>query len=178
MKKFIAIFVILFLWAYVDIYSNFHKIDNDVYRSGQMNRLNMTAYLKAFDIKTVLNLRGESKGDWYTYEKNMTFKNDVELVSFDMYSDRYYDYNETATLTNIIKNAKKPLLIHCIGGADRTSLASALYLFGVKNSSVANAQKQFAWYYGYWPSLRPHVLAMGKSFDNYVSKVLREVKKD
>jgi len=171
MKKFITILIliILFLWGYVDIYSNFHKVDNDVYRSGQMNSLNMPFYLKAFEIKTVLNLRGESQKNWYKNEKKITLENDVELVNFDMWSSRFYDYNQTSQLVSIIKNAKKPLLIHCIGGADRTSLATALYLFGIKGVSVIEAKEQLSWYYGHLPSIRPDVLNMDKSFDNYVN---------
>ena len=170
MKKIIIsiTIIVLFSWGYIEIYSNFHKIDNDVYRSGQMNSLNMPYYLKKFKIKTVLNLRGESSRTWYKNEKNITERNNVELINFDMFSGKFYDFNQTTQLVNLIKKAKKPLLIHCIGGADRTSLASALYLYEIKKFSKKEAKKQFSWIYGHLASIRPHVLMMGKSFDNYV----------
>ena len=172
MKKilYFILLIIGILLVYVEIYGNFHKIDNNVYRSAQLNSINMPVYINLFGIKSILNLRGESKSDWYQIEKQITQEDNVSLIDFDMWSGRFYDYNQTSKLVEIIKNAPKPLLIHCIGGSDRTSLASALYLYGVNQTSQSVAREQLSWYYGHLPTIRPHVLAMDKSFDNYVKK--------
>ena len=175
MKKIIIpVLVVLFVIMYIEVFGNFYKITNDVYRSGQLNNLNMAYYLKTYNIKTVLNLRGKSTKDYYKDEKRITKENNVDLVNFKMSSGKFYDFNQTSTLVELIKNAKKPLLIHCIGGADRTSLASALYQYAILNSSVEKAKEEFSWYYGHLPIIRPHVLNMDKSFDNYVNKSTKQ----
>ncbi|MFD2031462.1 tyrosine-protein phosphatase [Ancylobacter dichloromethanicus] len=56
-----------------------------------------------------------------------------------------------------MKDAKKPILIHCQAGADRSGLASALYLAAIKkNSAEAEAEAQLSIRYGHFflcPSL-------------------------
>ena len=173
LKK-VAIFIVVLAsisWAYVDLYGNFHKIDTNVYRSAQLNSVNMPFYLQEFHIKSILNLRGaQPQKKWYQTEQEITQENNVSLLDFDMWSGQFYDFNQTSKLLQIIKDAPKPLLIHCIGGADRTSLASALYVYGIKKASESTAKEQLAWYYGHLPSIRPHVKAMDKSFENFVLK--------
>jgi protein tyrosine/serine phosphatase len=78
------------------------------------------------------------------------------------------DFNKTSQLVSILKNAPKPILIHCAGGADRTSLASALYQYAIKGTTVKEAQKEFSIWYGHSPYFRKHVIAMDNSFLNYV----------
>ncbi len=178
LKKIIYLILLLgaFAWAYINVYGNFYKIDNDAYRSGQLNSINMPIYIHALHIKSILNLRGESKAKWYSIEKQIAQENNVSIFNFGISSMGYYDFNQTSTLVQMIKNAPKPLLIHCLGGADRSSLASALYLYGVKHTSKSEAIKQLAWYYGHIPSIRPHVINLDKSFENYVVK--SSMKKD
>jgi len=77
-----------------------------------------------------------------------------------------------------MKDAKKPMLIHCLGGADRTSLASALYIYAIKNSSKQEANKQFAWYYGHLPMIRKKVIAMDRSFDLFVDEAKKDKNED
>ncbi len=156
------------IWAYINLYGNFHKIDNDVYRSGQLNSVNMPIYIHTLHLKSILNLRGKSPYAWYLMEKQIAQENNVSLLSFKISSRDYYDFNQTSALVSIIKNAPKPLLIHCLGGADRTSLASALYVYSVKHAPKSIAKEQLSWYYGHVPIIRPHVTAMDKSFENFV----------
>ncbi|VAY88302.1 hypothetical protein MNB_ARC-1_1190 [hydrothermal vent metagenome] len=76
----------------------------------------------------------------------------------------------------ILRSAKKPLLIHCLGGADRTSLVAALYQYGIANKSVNVAKKEFSIWYGHIPYFREEVIAMDKSFNNYVTKNKTKIK--
>jgi protein tyrosine/serine phosphatase len=164
-----SLITLYILYAYV--YANFHQIDDKVYRSAQLNSLNYSYYLQNYNIKTVLNLRGaEPTKNWYKQETKEAEKNNIKLIDFKMFSGAFYNYQETKKLVEIMQEAEKPLLIHCINGADRTSLASALYTYAIKNKSAKEAKKQLAWYYGHLPSIRPHVIRMDKSFDNFVQK--------
>ncbi|MEA2019175.1 MAG: tyrosine-protein phosphatase [Campylobacterota bacterium] len=169
------VFLILFAFTYAEIYGNFHKIDNDVYRSGKLNKYNLPYYLNKYEIKTVLNLHGTSSKSWYQNEKDITKSLNVNHINFKMNSGSYYDFNKTSELIEVMRKAQKPMLIHCLGGADRTSLAAALYQYAIIDKSEEEAREQLSWIYGHFPSLRPHVIAMDNSFDNYI-KVSKDLK--
>jgi protein tyrosine/serine phosphatase len=165
----IVLFLLLFYVGYGLIYGNFHKLDRDAYRSAQLFSFNMPYYIEKYKIKTVINLRGEQKSkSWYQNERRVTREHNVTLTTFKMSSRKYLDFNRTSALVKILKDAKKPILIHCEGGADRTSLASALYLYGVKGKSAEEARGELSFIYGHLPSIRPEVIAMDRSFDNFV----------
>ncbi len=48
-----------------------------------------------------------------------------------------------------MRDAPKPLLIHCLAGADRTGLASALYVAGVEGRGELAAEWQLSIAYGH-----------------------------
>ncbi len=169
----IALLLSLFYVGYGLIYGNFHKLSNNAYRSAQLFSFNMPYYLEKYNIKTVLNLRGEQKHKtWHKDEKRITKEHNVTLITYQMSSRKYLDFNKSSKLVEILKDAKKPILIHCEGGADRTSLASALYLYAVKGKSAEEARGELSFIYGHLPFIRPKVIAMDRSFDNYVKSTI------
>ncbi|SFV57846.1 hypothetical protein MNB_SV-12-1134 [hydrothermal vent metagenome] len=173
LKRFILLllFLGLFYVSYGLVYGNFHKLDNNAYRSAQLFSFNMPYYLKEYKIKTVLNLRGEKpKQEWYQDEKKITQEHNVTLITYKISARKYLDFNHTSTIVKILKDAKKPILIHCEGGADRTSLVSALYRYALLHHSKEEAEEELGVIYGHLPSIRPKVIAMEKSFYNYIEK--------
>ena len=174
LKKIIKTILLLgvFYVVYGLIYGNFHKLDKNAYRSAQLFSFNMPYYLKEYKIKTVLNLRGEQRGkSWYENEKKITDELNVTLVTFKMSSRKYLDFNKTSKLVEILKEVKKPILIHCEGGADRTSLASALYRYAILKQSKEEAIEELSFIYGHIPLIRPKVIAMDRSFNNYIKNI-------
>ena len=168
----LPLLVITTLWAtYFFIYGNFHKVDKDVYRSAQLFSYNLPYYLEKYQIKSILNLRKIRKA-----QNRSWFKNEVSIAK-DMGVMRY-DYpigdreeasiEEMDNIVQLIRDAPKPLLIHCKAGADRTSLASALYLYAIKNDP--NSQKEISIIYGHFPWLGSKTIAMDKSFEKYIKK--------
>ena len=77
-------------------------------------------------------------------------------------------------IVQILKDAQKPLLIHCYGGADRTSLVAALYQFAIAKETEKEARKEFSIWYGHAPHFRKKVIAMDRSFDNYITKSTKD----
>ena len=173
LKRFITfiLFLALFYVSYGLIYGNFHKLDQNVYRSAQLFSFNMPYYLEKYKIKTVLNLRGEKpKQKWYQDEKEITKEHNVTLITYKMSARKYLDFNHTSAIVKILKDAQKPILIHCEGGADRTSLVSALYRYAILHQSKEEAEEELSIIYGHIPTIRPKVIAMEKSFYNYIKK--------
>jgi protein tyrosine/serine phosphatase len=122
-------------------------------------------------IKAILNLRGAHPGEpWY----------DDEVAISRMLGARHYDYglsarrgvtdNQIADLIAIIRDAPKPLLVHCKSGADRTGLVSALYRFAVEGKGADEADAQLTVFYGHFPYLTSRTRAMDDSFWAFVDK--------
>jgi len=178
--KYIGIFLVSIIFIYVYdafIKGNFYKLDNNVYRSAQLFNFNMPYYIEKYNIKTILNLRGaKPKKDWYQTELSISKKYNILHIDHKISSGGYLDFNQTSQIVHLLKTLPKPLLIHCEGGADRTSLASALYDYAILHKSKKEAQKELSWYYGHLPSIRSKVIAMDKSFDNYVKHTKQDNK--
>ena len=108
-------------------WTNFHKVDNEVYRSSQLTPWKLKRLIKKYNIKTIINLRGNHKNYLYQKEKEICKKMDVIYIPFQISSRNLPKDYEIESLINIFKNAKKPLLFHCKAGADRTGMVSTLY---------------------------------------------------
>ena len=170
MKKIVVKFIILIItifilwWSYLHIYGNFHKVDNDVFRSGQLYSFNMPYYIKSNHIKTIINLK--KKID--TYEQAFVKENNITYIHFVLSDKKNISLKEMKTLSNLIKSAPKPVLIHCFAGADRTSLAVGIYLYDKNNS---NYKKAFDFIpYGHFPWFGSPTKAMDESFKKYLKK--------
>jgi len=157
---------------YIFIFGNFHKIDNDAYRSAQLYSKNLPKHLNKYKIKSIINLRGKNtfRSPWYEYEKDTAKKMGIEFVDFKIGSRNYIDFKKALKLINIFKKVPKPVLIHCRSGADRTSFAAALYEFAIKGRQPDNAKKQLSFFYGHLPYFGSKTIEMDKSFDDFVKK--------
>ena len=168
---FISFFIAVISWAsYFYLYGNFHKVDADVYRSAQLFSFNMPYYLEKHNIKSILNMRNleTSKGkDWYENEKAISKSLNIAHYDYPIFNREEANMMQMNEIVRIIKNAPKPLLIHCKAGADRTSLASALYLYAVKSDK--DAEKELSILYGHFPWLGSKTGAMDRSFKKYQS---------
>jgi protein tyrosine/serine phosphatase len=130
---------------------NFNTVvAGEFYRSGQLTAAQFANYAEKYGIKTIINLRGENTGaSWYDSEINVTRRLNVAHVDFRMSARRELTATEAATLIALMKEAEKPVLIHCQGGADRSGLASAIYLAAIKRADEATAERQLSVRFGH-----------------------------
>ena len=56
---------------------------------------------------------------------------------------------EARQLIALMAGARKPLLTHCLGGADRTGLAAALYVAAIEGGPEGAAEWQLSPRYGH-----------------------------
>ena len=174
----LLVLAVIAIASIIHVFGNFYQVSDGVYRSGQLNKYNLEYYVQKHNIKTIINLRGESTNDYYIDQINIAKKHGVNNINYPLSNSDFLDFNQTSKIVNMLKNTKKPLLIHCAGGADRTSLVSALYQFGVSKQPVDVAKEEFSFIYGHVPSIREHVIAMSDSFDNYVKVIKKNGKKN
>ncbi len=177
--SFLLLFIIIFAIGvgslnlfYIFIFGNFHKIDDDAYRSAQLYTRNLPQHIKKYKIKSILNLRGKNtfRSPWYEHEKEIAEKLGVELIDFKIGSRDYIPYEKSLKLVQILKKAPKPILIHCRSGADRTSFVAALYEFAVKCRSEERAKEQFSFVYGHLPYFGSKTIEMDRSFEDFIKR--------
>lgn len=146
---------------------NFHPvIAGQLYRSAQPTAEDIAYYAKTYGIKTVINLRGDNTGaPWYDAEIGETRKLGIAHVNFGMSARRELTQAEAANLISILERAEKPVLIHCKAGADRSGLASALYVAAVAKLGEAAAEQQISIRYGHFSLPFIPEFAMDRTFE-------------
>lgn len=146
---------------------NFHTvIAHELYRSAQPSPTQIAAYAATYGIRSIVNLRGANPGkDWYEAERAMAQRLGIQHLDFAMSAKRPLDDNRAAQLIALLRAVPKPVLIHCQAGADRTGLASALYLAAVARQGEEDAEGQLSVVYGHvgLPMLGPY--AMDETFE-------------
>ena len=161
------------LWMYKK--NNFHILSpGQAYRSAQLDKAALKEAIQQFGIKTILNLRDDVSTAWHKEEKATAAEHGVQHLDFSISEYKDVSVEELEKVVAMLKDAPKPILIHCAAGADRTGLVSALYKLKVEGLHPEVGFKELSMWYGHVPLLRSRVIAMDNSYWNYVSNDLRQ----
>lgn len=142
-------------------------VPGEVYRSNQPTPADIAAYAARYKIRTIVNLRGPSaRAAWYRDEVAAARRLGLTLIDFPMQVDRRLDPKAADELAALLRDAPRPILIHCRSGADRTGLASVIYLARVARVDEETAERQLSLRYGHIgiPFLSP-AYAMDESWE-------------
>jgi protein tyrosine/serine phosphatase len=130
---------------------NFHEVLPGVlYRSAQPSAADIAAYSREYGIRTIVNLRGESENsDWYRQEIAAAQQAGIEHIDFRMSASKQLTLDRTRQLIALLREAPKPILIHCQAGADRSGLASVIFLQQIAGIDEETAERQLSILYGH-----------------------------
>lgn len=138
-----------------EVLYNFHWIvPDEAARSAQAWAGFLGPFLKAHNIATLINLRGANPHwDWWLNETRTCRKRGVAHRDLPINSRRLPSRTQLLEMLDAFDRAKRPLLLKCSGGQDRTSFAAALYLLHTRGwKTLDAAQAQFArWPYLHMP---------------------------
>lgn len=156
-------------YVYVESDGNFHVVDRGtLYRSRQLSGIELAQAIGAYGIRSILNLRGANPGrDWYDDEMAVSAAKNVIHHDYGISARRPVTPAQLEEILRIIRDAPKPMLIHCMGGADRTGLVSAIYLFS-HGARPDEAKRELSLRFGHFPYLGSKTRAMDDSFNAYV----------
>jgi len=159
-------------WGY-DVFiegGNFRIVrENVLYRSGTLSHHEWKEVRRENPpFKSVLNLRGESKEEWYSRERALSEQDNISYASIRLSANREPDMATMEQIVEVMRSAPKPLLVHCMQGADRTGLASALYVYAIEGKPAEVADNELSIYYGHFPWLISRSGAMDRAFAKYV----------
>ncbi len=139
--------------VYVVFGPNFHAVAaNQCYRAGQPSPEELEKMVRAYGIRTIINLRGTNTGTpWYEEERQTARALGVEIVDISMSAFSRPPQQSFRNLINTFDQAQGPILLHCWNGGDRTGLAAAFYLLLKSRASFDQAQKQLSLRFGHNP---------------------------
>ncbi|MBE6398983.1 MAG: hypothetical protein E7041_02445 [Lentisphaerae bacterium] len=117
---------------------NFHKVNENLYRSGQPDKDEFFSLYTFNGIRSVLNLRENNSDKDEINAINRNWNNAVTLYEIPLDTGKITEGDLYKILT-VIRDAPKPLLIHCWHGSDRTGCAVAASRIIFENWSVEDA---------------------------------------
>jgi protein tyrosine phosphatase (PTP) superfamily phosphohydrolase (DUF442 family) len=119
----------------------------------------LAAWIRDYRLRSILNLRGGSAADhWYDAEVKAAQAAGVSFYDFPISATRRPSRHELLVLIDTLGSCPYPLLIHCKSGADRTGLASALYLMTQRGLPPEQSEKAFTLEHGHIPLCGPEHL--------------------
>jgi protein tyrosine/serine phosphatase len=172
LRFFIAVLSLLLIltvsyFAYMEEQGNFHPITpGEAYRSAQMDRDELEYYIKKYNIRSILNLRGENTDkSWYKEEMEVTKEQNVKHYDIALSASSEPGREDIQKLIEIFKSAPRPVLIHCQSGADRSGLVAAMWKVIVDREPKSESEKQLSILYGHLPVGK--ATAMDHFFQNW-----------
>jgi protein tyrosine phosphatase (PTP) superfamily phosphohydrolase (DUF442 family) len=133
-------------YLYVDVWcSNFHTVvPGLVYRSANPSSGDLAQWRRLYGIQTILDLRADGVTRSYPNEQRASDRNNMALEYIRLSAWRQPDEPTLRKLIELIETSRKPLLVHCQGGADRAGLASFIAAMAIGGQDYQQAQKQFS----------------------------------
>ena len=127
--------------------------------------------IKEHGIKSILNLLGNRPDKaWYVDEIAVSKALGVEHHDYGISASEVVSASKLDEILKILRDAPKPILVHCNNGADRSGLVAAVYLAEIKGVVLDEAGGQLSLYYGHFPWLLSTTGAMDESFQIYVRR--------
>jgi protein tyrosine/serine phosphatase len=157
-------------WGAIQYQGNFHTVtEGAFYRSAQLSKDELQSAIREHKIRSVLNLRGAHPGlAWYDEELAVSQALGVAHYDYSLSAHRFVTRQQIGEVLGIVRDAPKPLLVHCKSGADRTGLISALYRLAGERESADQADRELSLVYGHFPYLMSRSKAMDDSFWAFV----------
>lgn len=122
--------VLILVCAALTSCGNFHVVDpGHYYRCGQLSADGFRDVIEDYGVRTVIRLRGGTPGtDGFEATHTPAKEAGAAFVHIPMTARAMPPKAVLVNLWEAFETAERPILVHCKAGADRTGLASAIYV--------------------------------------------------
>lgn len=125
------------------LWHNEHEIAPGIWRSNQPTARRL-ARLRARGFRTILTLRGQSDSAHYLTEAETCGRLGLPLLDVALTARQAPPRDAVLRLIAILRDAPKPLLMHCKSGADRAGFAAAVYLLTLRGATPTQARRMLS----------------------------------
>lgn len=140
------------------IWTNLFQIAPGVWRGNQPT-LKGWHRLHQRGIRTVINFRGHSTKPHYVIERDICNTLGIQLIDVPGMGARNAPSQDALLkMIEAFRTVERPFFMHCKSGADRTSLASAIYLLVIEGKPLSEARKMMSRRFIHFKSTRSGVL--------------------
>ena len=127
-------------------YNRPELVADGVYRSAQPSPA-VIRKLAGQGFCTIVSLRGTGLNGTSLLAAEACRQTGLTLHCLKMKSRQAPSIDMIRQLTDIVGKARKPMLLHCKSGADRSGIAAAICLLLADSNAIAAAQRQLSWRY-------------------------------
>lgn len=139
-------------------FKNLYKINDVLYRAEQPSKKGFKE-MELIGVKSILNLRRLRNNKKKAKDFNFN------LVHYPI-KTKVLNEEDIFNALHVIKNAEKPVLVHCWHGSDRTGTIVAAYRMVIENWSKEEAIKEFQLEnLGYHYKMYPNLLVLLNNLD-------------
>ncbi len=151
-------------------------VEGVIYRSAQMDREQLVQTLNEKKIRTVIDLRAgkdDPDSEGFT-EETSTAQAGVKYLHLPMFASRVPSQEKMLKLLDAMKEAERPILVHCSSGTHRSGVAAAAWLMEQEGRTPEEAKAQLSSAFGYYP-LERKLKAWKQGFPTLDSIIFRYV---
>lgn len=123
-------------------------IEDQIYRSAQPTTSDIATWSKQLKLRSIVSLRSE--GPWLKDEMAAAKLQGLNFYSVHVSSRHLPGVHVARKLIDILDTAPQPLLVHCLGGIDRSAFFSALAIL-LNGGELEQARQQFSISKGFIP---------------------------
>ena len=139
----VVAFALLVLWMATDD-RLVQVIPGQVLRSGRLDGGELREVIERLGLRTVVSLTGSGpEDDWVGAERELCASLGVRHVTLPFSLDEWPGRAHVEQVIELLDTAERPLLFHCLRGADRSGWASAVSLV-LADAPVARAIRQMS----------------------------------
>jgi protein tyrosine/serine phosphatase len=139
-------------------------VEGQVYRSAQPTAEKLSGWVQQYGLRTIINLRGENPRPAEEFEGSISRQFGVRLVHVRLSAMAQPPRRALRQLIEEFETAPRPILIHCLAGADRTGMASVLAAMAVGGRPYAEARGELSLWHLHFDRDPDHI---GGLFDEY-----------